>query len=91
MPAKAKYLSSGWRRTSKVLAATLGAYATTMFIHSALAKVAPDDTPVLLTATFTGFFLWVGFMIMVYMIEKAWISWTILLSLCGLSALLIFL
>ncbi|MEL6591339.1 MAG: hypothetical protein AAFQ87_18880 [Bacteroidota bacterium] len=91
MPAKVKYLSSGWRRTSKLFAAIFGAYAASMFIHSAIAKLAPNDTPILLTAAYTGFALWIGFMIMVYMIEKAWISWAILLSICALSTLLIFL
>ncbi|MEM6346185.1 MAG: hypothetical protein AAF927_20010 [Bacteroidota bacterium] len=91
MPAKAKYLSSGWRRTSKIFAAIFGAYAASMSFHTALAKVATNDATVLLTATYTGFSLWVGLMIMVYMIEKAWISWAILLSICGFSALLIFL
>ena len=90
MPAKAKYLSSGWTRFSKVVAAIFGAYFATMFMHIALAKNVPNDTPVLLTSTYTAFLVWCGLMIMIYLIKKAWISWAILLSVILISALLIF-
>lgn len=89
MPAKKKYLSGGWRRFSKVLAIIFGAYAATATLHMAIAKNVADDTPVLLTSTFTSFFAWVGFMIMVYMIRRAWVSWSILLLITGISSALI--
>ncbi|MEM8900071.1 MAG: hypothetical protein AAGC85_18295 [Bacteroidota bacterium] len=91
MPAKAKYLSSGWVRFSKVMAVIFGAYAATMSIHLALASLVKDDTPVLLTSTYTGFLMWVGFMIMVYLIRRAWISWAILLSITLIGCLIILL
>ncbi|MEM9721900.1 MAG: hypothetical protein AAGA10_21725 [Bacteroidota bacterium] len=91
MPAKAKYLSNGWVRFSKFMAAFFGAYLATMLSHMAIAKNVPNDTPVLLTSIYSGFIVWVGFMIMVYLIKKAWISWAILLSVCLVSSLLIFL
>lgn len=90
MPAKAKYLSSGWVRFSKVMAAVFGAYLASMFIHLGFAASVADDTPVLLTSAYSYFLVWVGLMIMVYMIKKAWISWAILASLCTIGATLIF-
>ncbi|MEM8565793.1 MAG: hypothetical protein AAGF85_04990 [Bacteroidota bacterium] len=90
MPARSKYLSSGWTRLSKILAMFFGAYAATATLHVALAKNVTNDVPVLLTSTYTSFLCWVGLMVMVFMIRKAWISWVILLGLIGLSSLLIF-
>ena len=73
------------------MAAIFGAYIATMLIHIAIAKTVADDTPVLLTATYSGFCGWVGLMIMVYFVDKAWVSWAILLGLCAVSSLFIFL
>ena len=91
MPAKAKYISSGWVQFSKVMAVIFGAYAATMSIHLALASLVKDDTPVLLTSTYSGFLMWVGFMIMVYLIKRAWVSWAILLSITLVGCLIILL
>ncbi|MEM6763810.1 MAG: hypothetical protein AAF824_15785 [Bacteroidota bacterium] len=91
MPAKAKYLSSGWVRFSKVMAAIFGAYAATMTAHLAASMMLEDDTPILLTSTFSGFLMWVGLMVMVFFIRRAWISWAILLSITLVSSLIIFL
>ncbi len=90
MPAKAKYLSSGWTRFSKVMAAIFGAYFATILAHLAIASKVPNDTPVLLTSTYSAFLVWCGLMVMIYMIEKAWISWAILLTVILLSLVLIF-
>ncbi|MEM9299370.1 MAG: hypothetical protein AAGA64_13395 [Bacteroidota bacterium] len=90
MPARAKYLSSGWSRFGKVLAIIFGAYAATAFLHIALAKNVTDDTPVLLTSTYSSFLTWVGFMVMVFLVKKAWKAWCILLGVIALSSLLIF-
>ena len=90
MPAKAEYLSNGWVRFSKVLAAILGAYVATMFLHIAIAKNVANDAPIILTSTYTTFLVWCGLMIMVYMIRKAWVSWAILFSIILISGLLIF-
>lgn len=90
MPANAKYLSSGWARFSKIMAAIFGAYFATMFIHMAIAKNAPNDTPVLLTSTYSTFLVWCGFMVMVFLIKRAWVSWALLLLIILLSSLLIF-
>lgn len=91
MPANKKHLSSGWTRFSKIMAVIFGSYAATMSLHIAIAKNVPNDTPVLLTSTYTAFLGWVGLMIMIYLIRKAWISWAILLALTTISSLLILL
>jgi len=90
MPAKKKYLSGGWRRFSKILAVIFGAYAATATLHIAIAKSVPDDTPVLLTSTYTSFLVWIGFMVMIYMIRRAWVSWGILFGVISICSLLIF-
>lgn len=90
MPAKAKYLSSGWARFSKIAAAIPGGYTAAVFIHLAVAGNVPNDTPVLLTSTYSVFLVWCGFMIMIYLVKKTWISWLILLSVILISGLLIF-
>ncbi|MEL6562263.1 MAG: hypothetical protein AAFQ94_29090 [Bacteroidota bacterium] len=90
MPAKKKYLSSGWKRVSKILAVIFGAYAATALLHIAIAKSVIDDTPVLLTSTFTSFICWVGLMVMIYLIKKAWVSWSILLVIISISSVIIY-
>ncbi|MGD1891642.1 MAG: hypothetical protein ACFB15_13745 [Cyclobacteriaceae bacterium] len=73
------------------MAVIFGAYAATMTTHIAIAKNVPDDTVVLLTSTYTSFLCWVGLMIMIYLIRRAWVSWAILISITGVCSLLIFL
>ncbi|MEM9858420.1 MAG: hypothetical protein AAF843_13740 [Bacteroidota bacterium] len=90
MPARSKYLSSGWTRLSKVLAMLFGAYAATAALHIALAKNVTNDVPVLLTSTYSSFLCWVGLMVLVFIIKKAWVSWAVLLGLIGFSSLFIF-
>lgn len=73
------------------MAIIFGAYAATATLHIAIAKNVANDTPVLLTSTFTSFFVWVGLMIMVYMIRRAWVSWGILFLIVGISSTFIYL
>ncbi|MEN0004513.1 MAG: hypothetical protein AAF798_10225 [Bacteroidota bacterium] len=91
MPANPKYLSSGWTRFSKVTAAIIGTYFATMVLHVAVAKNVANDAPVVLTSTYSSFMMWVGLMIMVFLIRKAWAAWTILLSVIIIGGLLIYL
>ncbi|MEM8967047.1 MAG: hypothetical protein AAGE93_11565 [Bacteroidota bacterium] len=91
MPAKAKYLSSGWTRFSKVTAAILGSYVVTMLIHIAIAKTAVNDTPVLLTSAYSAFLLWVGFMVLTFFIKKAWYVWAVYGVLSGMCLAIIYL
>ncbi|MEL6719290.1 MAG: hypothetical protein AAFP82_11285 [Bacteroidota bacterium] len=91
MPAKTQYLSSNWVRFSKIMAAIFGAYAAAVLGHTALASAVPNDTPVLLTSTFSLFWVWCGLMVMVFLIKRAWVSWAVLLSVILVSSLVIFL
>ncbi|MEL6534419.1 MAG: hypothetical protein AAFQ98_03350 [Bacteroidota bacterium] len=89
MPAKTKYLSSGWTRFSKVMAAILGSYIVTMLIHMAVAKMPADDTPVVLTTAYSSFLMWIGFMVLAFFIRKAWHVWGLFALLSGLCTCLI--
>ncbi|MEQ8472584.1 MAG: hypothetical protein RIC35_15440 [Marinoscillum sp.] len=91
MPAKKEYLSGPWKRFSKLMAAIVGAYMTAMLFHVALAKLAmPNETPVVLSGSYTGFVVWVGLMILVYFIKKAWHAWLLLLGISLFSGSIIF-
>ena len=90
MPARTKYLSSAWTRFSKILAIIFGAYLATATMHIALAKNVTDDTPVQLTSTFTSFLVWIGLMVTVFLIKKAWKAWLVLLGIIGISCLFIY-
>ena len=81
MPANAKYLNpSGFSKFSKITAGILGGYAVTMSLHLALAAWM-KHTNVIISATFTGFLLWVGFMILAFYAKKAWKIWVLYLAL----------
>ncbi|WP_192348771.1 hypothetical protein [Algoriphagus sp. Y33] len=73
------------------MAAIFGAYIAAMSLHVALAKVAmPNETPIVLSGSYTGFVVWVGLMVMVYFIKKAWHAWLLLLAISFFSGLIIF-
>jgi hypothetical protein len=72
------------------MAAIFGAYIATMFIHIAIGKSVPHDTPVLLTSTYSVFLCWVGLMVLIYFIQRAWVSWLILVAISLFSSALIF-
>ena len=91
MPAKTKYLSTPGQRVSKILAAILGGYAAAMLLHVALAKMAIDDTPVVMTTSYSAFILWVGFMILAFFIKKAWQTWGLYATIIIVCAAIIFL
>lgn len=91
MPAKKKYLSNGWKRLSKVTAAILGTYLATMLLHVAIAMNVANDTPVVLTTSYSAFLIWVGLMVLTFFIKKAWHAWSLLLAIVGISSLFIFL
>ncbi|MEM9328275.1 MAG: hypothetical protein AAGA85_21585 [Bacteroidota bacterium] len=73
------------------MAIIFGAYAATATLHIAIAKNVVDDVPILLTSTYSSFLCWIGLMTMVYMIRRAWIGWSILLLITGISSTFIFL
>ncbi|MEM7382530.1 MAG: hypothetical protein AAF361_15245 [Bacteroidota bacterium] len=79
MPANKKHLlKSRLGRTSKVLAAILGAMIASLSLHLALALWLGFEY-VIPTSIFTIFILWVVFMLLVYWIQKPWKSWVLLI------------
>lgn len=91
MPAKTKYLTtSGWKRFSKIIATIFGAYAASVLLHIVFIKNMENDAVALLTSAFSIYFFWVGFMVMVYLVKRVWISWAILLSVILISSSLIY-
>ncbi|MCG8321412.1 MAG: hypothetical protein MI921_18055 [Cytophagales bacterium] len=75
MPAKSKYLSPASKRISKVTVAVLGSYVLTMAIHLAVAVMLEDKSPLIFTTGYSAFFMWVFFMVMAFLINKAWHVW----------------
>jgi len=90
MPANKKYLSSSGKRFSKVTAAILGGYIATMLLHIAIAKNLINDTPLLMTTAYSGFLIWIVFMLFAFLIDKAWHVWLLYTSLSCISLALIF-
>ncbi|MEM1135066.1 MAG: hypothetical protein AAGI07_04455 [Bacteroidota bacterium] len=88
MPAQTKYLSSTPQRIAKITAAIFGGYIVAMAIHIAIGAVLENKAPLLLTSAFSAFFLWVFFMIVSFLMKKAWQVWalfaciTIVCSIC---------
>lgn len=72
------------------MAAIFGCYIATAMLHIAIINNLEDDTNMLLTSTYSVFFLWCGLMIAVYLLDKAWVSWSLLLAIIGVSSILIF-
>lgn len=90
MPAKAKYLSSPRERASKVVAALLGSYVVTMLLHTALAKLVSNDTTVVVSGAYTTFLLWVGFMVLAFLVKRSWHIWALYGLLAGPCLLILF-
>jgi ABC-type Na+ efflux pump permease subunit len=81
MPANAKYLTtSPWQRFAKISAGILGGYLLSMSIHLALASWV-HHVNVIITMTFTGFIVWVVFMILAFLAKSGWKIWGLYLFL----------
>ncbi|MCX2679546.1 hypothetical protein OOZ15_06280 [Galbibacter sp. EGI 63066] len=80
MPANKKHLSSPWQRFAKVSAGILGGYLVTITLHLALATWL-DHANVMMTLTYSGFILWVVFMILAFLGKNGWKVWGIYLLL----------
>lgn len=79
MPAKEKYLTaSPWQRFAKISAGILGGYLVSMSIHLALASWF-DHVNMLITATFSGFIVWVVFMALAFLSRNGWRAWLLYL------------
>ncbi|WP_024480491.1 hypothetical protein [Cellulophaga baltica] len=89
MPANKKYLSSNWQRFAKITAGIVGGYFVTISSHIALAYLV-DHTAILITATFTGFILWVVLMIVAFLAKNGWRIWAIYLFITLVFSFLIY-
>lgn len=88
MPANSKYLTvSPWQRFAKISAGILGGYFVIMAIHLAFAAWF-KHTNVIITATFTGFIGWVGFMILAFYAKNGWKIWGLYLLLTLIFSLI---
>ncbi|MEM9389150.1 MAG: hypothetical protein AAGA02_01680 [Bacteroidota bacterium] len=88
MPANPKYLSSPWKRFSKVMAAIFGSFFVTGFLHAAIGKHVLNPLDVTMSTQYTSFFMWVAFMVLTYVINKAWHVWVLYIGLALISFLI---
>ncbi len=76
MPANTKYLSSNGQRWLKISAAILGGYIASILIHIAIGAVLVNKSALVLTAGYSTFFIWVGFMIFAFLSKNGWKVWS---------------
>ena len=80
MPANSKYLTaSRWQRFAKISAGILGGYFVSMSVHMALAAWF-NHVNVIITATYTGFILWVVMMALAFLSRNGWRAWMLYLA-----------
>jgi len=74
MPAKKEYLTSPGQRAIKIATSILGGYFLSITFHLFLGALLPTDgrDMVMLTSTFTLFFLWGVLMILPFLAKSAW-------------------
>jgi len=89
MPANKKYLSSTSQRVSKIFAAILGAYIVTMALHLAVGALLEEKGVLVITTAYSSFLLWVFFMIIVFLIKKAWHTWSLFAAITLVSSIII--
>lgn len=78
MPANKKYLSTPSQRFAKISAGLVGGYLVTISLHLALAYWF-NHVNVLMTLRFGGFILWVGLLIVAFLVKNGWKIWGIYL------------
>ncbi|MGK6352403.1 hypothetical protein [Parapedobacter sp. DT-150] len=81
MPAKTKYLSSPGQRVLKITAGLLGGYFLAVAIHLALALIPGIGAALLISGSFSVFFLWVIFIVLAFLARNGWKVWGIYLLL----------
>ncbi len=90
MPAKQKYLSTGWQSFQRITAGVLGGYFVTMFLQLAIA-VWWSLAPTLVTSTYSSFMIWVACMCFPFWIKKTWVIWLIYIGVASACYLLVML
>ena len=88
MPANPKYLSSSWKRVSKLLAAIFGSFIVTGFLLAAIGKHVSNPLDVTMSMQYSSFLMWVGFMVLAYVIRKVWHVWALYVGLILVSFLI---
>ncbi|MEM6515773.1 MAG: hypothetical protein AAF688_06285 [Bacteroidota bacterium] len=81
MPANKKYLSNGRQRFLKTSAGILGGFIVTILFHNVLGMLIENRGALVITSAFSSFFVWVGLLVLAYLIKNGWKVW-------GLYALL---
>lgn len=81
MPAKQKYLSSPGQRALKISAGLVGGYLLSTTLHLLLALLPGIGFNFLISGTFSGFLLWVVFIILAFLARNGWVIWAIYLLL----------
>ncbi len=79
MPANQKYLSSPGQRFLKISAGILGGYMLSTTLHLVIALIPSIGFNLLVSGTFTGFFLWAVFMVLAFLARNGWKVWGIYL------------
>lgn len=91
MPANKKYLTqSPWIKSGKLSAAIAGGLLASISLHMALA-IWTDRTVIIPTAVYSGFILWVVFMVLSYWVPRVWHAWGIMGGIVLISSLAIYL
>lgn len=81
MPANPKYLSSPGQRALKISAGLLGGYLLSTSLHLVAALLPEIGINLLVSGTFSGFLLWVVFMVLAFLARNGWTVWGIYLLL----------
>lgn len=86
MPAKTEYLSSPGQRALKISAGLLGGFLLAIAVHLAIGVFMEDKGPMIMTSTYTTFFLWIFLMIIAFLFRNGWKAWGLYLlgvAICG--------
>ena len=67
------------------MAAIFGGFFVTGFLHAALGKHASNPLAVTMSMQYTSFLVWVGFMVLAYIIKRSWHVWALYLGLTVIS------
>jgi hypothetical protein len=79
MPANKKYLSTKGQRALKITAGFVGGYILANLLHIVVGVFLDDKAPLIMTASYSIFLFWVGFMILAFLAKNGWKIWGIYL------------
>ena len=70
------------------MAAIFGSFLVTGFLHAAIGRHVSNPLDVTMSTQYTSFLMWVGFMVLAYVIRKAWHVWALYIGLILVSFLI---